>query len=637
MSRTADGLLLATDRGIYRIIDGPELRWIPEHPGFVTPEDEASPQFIQKLVSQPEAGLFIHNTAVGGGQRDHFIMTSSDGGKRYRQVGRPDALERSVHGIAVCGPGPVSASGAYLAVQNLDLYIQPVGSTAWQHAATPASVASIEVVGGANGRFVLGIQTLSGGEIWQSSADSLDFEELPSRDASPWIAVTLDAQGRAVAVGQGTVIRADESWPLPAGWSVRGASFVRSMAQLRFALLAEDGGGGQRVFLGAVGDSIAGGFDPPAVVLPVAPVYDGQTAWLVTPTADLLRLRGGAFDFFAFAGRDLWWTAIGDDVREPGRMALGNRITGRVHVGSEGGDWVDIRARLISSTARDIAIVPGTADGFWLGSFGLYEFTGPLSGGSWQLRTNGMQTYLQTGTLDLMEMSTLYHDPADPTLVWCGTTEGNGPYVSFNRGLSWQRRHDGLGFPGTVGGEDGLPNATQIRAFVIDDGVTWMASFRGGIWRLGSGDLWEQRNRGLPDQSGSAVDSCCFELLDAQVDVRDLILAGGSLLAATAWGVYRDDGATGRWQPSSDGLTNGDIVALAAHPTEPDWILAAARGKFELPDWLYLSVDSGRSWRPIRSQLESARSIDVIWSDPARAEVVAILDGRGAWLLELSP
>ena len=64
---------------------------------------------------------------------------------------------------------------------------------------------------------------------------------------------------------------------------------------------------------------------------------------------------------------------------------------------------------------------------------------------------------------------------------------------------------------------------------------------------------------------------------------------------------------------------------------------AAARGRPEAPDWLFLSEDAGRTWFPVASGLVGRTATDLAWSDPARLEIVALLEAQGVWRMELAP
>ena len=631
LTGSGNTVVLGTDRAIYRIgFNGSNATWNVEHPGFVTDQGQASPQFVQELASVPQAGLYLHNTAVGGGQRDHFLFASADGGGRYGALGRPDAAIRGVDHIAVVGPGKLFPRGAFLAVQNVSLSAYPVGDVLWELATGMDDAVVIDAIASRDGEIVLGVQTAVEGELWTSSDDSLFFAPMNSYDASPWLTVGLASDGNVLGLGSASVVQGDSHWELPAGISALRGSFAAD----RVAILATDGST-QSLIVATIGDALPTGIPLPEVVLEMDPVFDGDTVWFVTSDAALLRYRDGAFVRFAFEGRDAWWSALMADPRNANEVVIGNRLTGNVFRGELGGVWENLGAGLRNSTARNLAIDQRSARGIWLGSFGLYLH---VEGSGWSQRTTGMQTYLQTQSLEFMEMSTLATDPLDPTHLWCGTTEGNGPYESVNGGLSWQRRHDGLGVPGSALGEDGLPDATQVRNFVFSGDRTWMASFRGGVWELQPDNSWEQQNVGLPDVDGSPITVCCFETFEHEVDVRELLLMDdGSLLAATGWGTYLDRNATGMWEPSSDGLLNANIVALAVHPDQPDWVLAAARGSSDLAEWLFLSTDGGRGWRAVDTGKPYAPVLDIAWADPSRLTVVAILDGLGAWSMELQP
>jgi len=633
MSGGGETVVLGTDRSIFRVrVDGDQARWTSEHPGFVTDEGAASPQFVQTLASDAGTGLYLHDTAVGGGQGDHFLFASSDGGVRYGALGRPDPLERRIHHIAVVGPGELFARGAYLAVQDVQIWAREVDGQTWSSASTPNTAANIDAIASIGGDIVVGVQVASGGELWKSRDDALELEAVATADRGPWIAVGFAADGTPAGVTATAVVVGEDVFQLPIGWGAKQARFASGGKLVILGADAISDG----VFFVQSGQDVGSALRLPEPAADFAPVYDGTTTWLIAEDFGLLRHDARGFRRFEFEGRDSWWTAIVADTREPGQVAMATRNSGAVYRGSARGGWVNTgELANPNSTPQMLAVDRRTATGLWLGSFGLYF---QEEGQDWAARTTGMSSYLQDQALDLLAMSTLAVDPEDPTHIWSGAAEGNGPYESFNGGLSWTPRHDGLGVPGSVFGEDGLPDATQVRRFVFDGGHTWMATFRGGVWELQPDSSWGQVNEGLPDFDGTPVDSCCYETLVHEVDVRDLlVLDDASLLAATGWGIYLDEGANDRWTNSSVGLSNSNIVSLAQHPDRADWILAAARGDNQLADWLFLSTDAGRQWRPVDTGRPYAPVLDAVWSDPSRLQVVAILDGMGAWTMELMP
>jgi hypothetical protein len=630
LAGAGDRLWLATDRGIYRIDAAPASPiWSAEHPGYVTPQGDASPQFLQDVHAARSGRRIVHNVAIGVGEQDMVLFVSEDGGARYRDVGRPRIETRSVTHILALDPSAGLPDGGFLAVQGATVHRLRSAAPNWEDWPVPQQPLSIDAVGvAADGAALLAVTTGSGSEVWRAASD---FVRTSFAAQERLLAVAADAGGAVVALSDTALWHDGERWPLADGEVVLAAR-LESGAEPRYALLTDRG-----LRCGVVGEPLADAVPTPVPAAPIAPLILAATSWLATPSGDLLRFAAGDFAQFAFAGADLWWSALGVDRRDDAALLLGNRNTGRVHRLQTGGGWEDLRASLLNSRAKFVVADAAPGDAIWLGSFGLYR--GQASGGTppfaWQKRTDGMQSYLLLGSEDLMEMQTIAFDPADPLHVLCGATEGNGPYESRDGGLSWQRVHTGLGTPGSIFDEDGLPNCSQVRAFVFESGETWMATFRGGVFER-VGDAWQQRNVGLPDAQGAVVDTCCFAPLERVVDVRDLLpTPAGGLLAATGFGIFRDDERDGSWRPSSAGVTNSDLFALAAHPTRSDWILAAGRGSFDAVDWLFLSLDEGLSWQPVDAGPIAAYATDVEWIEGLSC--VAILDGRGALRLELAP
>ena len=623
-------LWMATDRGVYRIgWQNATAVWTGEHPGYVTPQGDASPQFLQDIHVAPSGRRIVHNVAIGIGQQDMLLFVSEDGGARYRNVGRPRIETRGVDHILALDASAGLPEGGFLAVQGAVVYRLTAGSDIWQEWPLPELPLSIDAVGqAASGAALLAVTTAAGSEVWIAAGD---FTRALFSTNEALLAVSAAASGQVVALSATELRRDAESWPLASGETILAARLLPSAGgPIRYAIWSDRG-----LRSGVVGVSLATPVAAPRVIAPIAPAILGELTLLVTPSGDLLRYAGGRFDEVPFAGADLWWSALSVDRRAGETLLLGNRNTGRVHRLRPGEAWEDLRASLLNSRAKFVAPNAQLDDSLWLGSFGLYRFE--LSSGMtpyvWQKRTSGMQSYLLLGTEDLMEMQTIAFDPQDALHIWTGATEGNGPYESHDGGLSWSRVHGGLGTPGSVFDEDGLPNCSQVRAFVLEWGETWMASFRGGIFEL-LDDAWQQRNTGLPDVAGAVLDSCCYQPLERVVDVRDLLpTRQGGLLAATGFGIFRDDERNGTWAASSAGITNSDLFALAAHPTRPEWILAAGRGSFTAADWLFVSLDDGRSWQPVDAGPVAVFATDVQWL--SGLSCVAILDGRGALRLEL--
>jgi hypothetical protein len=76
---------------------------------------------------------------------------------------------------------------------------------------------------------------------------------------------------------------------------------------------------------------------------------------------------------------------------------------------------------------------------------------------------------------------------------------------------------------------------------------------------------------------------------------------------------------------------------LLRHPHDSATVLAASRGREDAPEWLFLTEDGGRTWFPVDSRLRARTVLDVVWSDPARMEIVVLLEAQGAWRMELNP
>lgn len=79
----------------------------------------------------------------------------------------------------------------------------------------------------------------------------------------------------------------------------------------------------------------------------------------------------------------------------------------------------------------------------------------------------------------------------------------------------------------------------------------------------------------------------------------------GEVLAGTDQGLYRWDPRTERWNYLPSMLDSLQILQLAQHPDDPDFIIAGTR-----PAALFRSTDGGRSWR--RLEMGNARECTFI-------------------------
>lgn len=644
LTGTATRLWVATDRGLYhaRPRQG-TLAWYPGHFGFERGDGTAQVDVIADLAVDPTGEVAIHVSGSVGANR---IVVTRDGGRTFRQIPLPNVIAGMVQRVGVLPPSELHAGGAYVAVQGTAVFVRSVAEDAWVEAMLPSSPVSVgPLAGNAGGGVLLAAETDQGWQLWTSRDGGRSFTTFAASPGGEVLDVALTEQGVVSYVSTEAVVSGSSRVDPPAGARFVGAD-VRVEGEGVAYLTRSEGLSGEnpRVHRGRLpATGLPEEFEPPVDGPQRGLLITSGSAYVLAASADIWELRGPGWFRHAFGGAHLSWGAIAVDPRSDGSIFLGS-VDGRAwRDGAEGPAELG-RPRNVSEIRALLSDPnPNVSAGLYAGTFGVQWH--PDDGAPWEDRSEGQFSYLLEEFSSPVTIETLAADPADPRLLWLGAIRGNGPYRSYDGGLLWRRVHGGLGQPGSIFGEDGLPAATSVRAFVFDGDRTWMGTFRGGVWWLDPGrlddeldDVWVQSNRGLPDVADSPVDTCCFDPAERAVDVRDLLrLADGTLLAATGWGIYREEGASGVWERSSEGLTNGDIYSLASHPTRRDWVLAAARGNADNGDWLFLSRDGGLVWFAVDSTLRAWYAKDVVWSDPSTLQIVALLDGGGAWRMELAP
>ena len=190
--------------------------------------------------------------------------------------------------------------------------------------------------------------------------------------------------------------------------------------------------------------------------------------------------------------------------------------------------------------------------------------------------------------------------PVDEDL-WLISSRGGGVWRSESRGLMWDQvitstvAHDTL----SAQGDMAVVAAPDDVWTSSDAGVTWtpLPESPAGCTRLRlydetitgvcSGDLWVSHDRGVSWSSHSFTQA----VEGVAIDPSDPLHIVVGLHEAIAWSI--DGGES--FESTSEGLVNTDMAHLAAHPTEPDTILAGTqctRGFFR-------SEDAGESWNHI--------------------------------------
>lgn len=220
------------------------------------------------------------------------------------------------------------------------------------------------------------------------------------------------------------------------------------------------------------------------------------------------------------------------------------------------------------------------------------------------------------------QVTSFAFDPADPDLVYAGTSHRTGRiYRSSDGGGHWQLSAS-LPAPVTALAADPrrpgtLYAATGIAAWKWPNGVP---SFQGwkhvGVYKTANGGRnWQRWSRGLQTPSSRAAPNAEFELGQGWVTALAVDPSDSDVVyAGTGRGVRRSSDGGRSWQTVLSGSKFLGIWGLVITPARPQVIYAAALvdrpGRCSLPTigvrtmsrcdqstLFYESVDSGKTWR----------------------------------------
>ena len=634
---TAQSVWVGTDAGLHRL-DPAGRRWWPVHAGFLPNEDRETTGRVALLAVGERGGRILFTGAVG-------VLTtlgaSDDGGRTFRALSRPDPTAFTVDAVAIAPSSPRWPIGAWLVAQGIGLFARAPGAAAWERVAFDAPVQRIDrIAADVDGRLLVGAVRPDGGAGLWSVADGA-VQRVAAVDGSAVLALDPASGGAPVFATDRGIWRGEEPFVTWSARNLRAAALRSGTNGVEWVVLADDDRPGRsRVARGRGARTLEPGAG--AVIEAAAPVValGSAAAWSVDERAAVWRVDDTGTEQHPFDSTSGALSAVARVASDPPRLAVARRADGEVLVGPPGDpDAYVSRGSWSTSTVRALAADPADPTVLLQASFGCYE--NAAANQAWVGRNAGFVPY-EVFLGDRFGLITL-EVIADGTL-WSGGDNGEGPYRWDPGEARWERIHTGLGIPRTTPfgtSESGLPYVTQVRDFALDaDGSTWMAGFRGGVWRLDTapaGDpVWRGSNTGLPDLDGAPMDTCCVVAPERQVDVRAIeAAAGGVLLAATGWGVFARESGDGAWSDRSLGLSNRDVRDLAVHPDDPSTVVAVARGRSAAPDWVFLSEDAGRTWFAVDASLVAAPGVDVVWSHPRRREITVRIEGRGAWRMEL--
>ncbi len=637
--------LVGTDAGLYRV-EAPWTapRFFPEHGGFTDLTGRTGISSVSAVAIGEQGELILFRARFGA---TDYLSFSDDGGQNYTALPLPVPSSQRADRLYAWAASARSGEGRIAVAQGASLFWRSSSGSQWEAVGFSVGPSWSPVGFGAawqdrNGLLWLSVQSASGWAIFRSEDGGRNFDDTGLRPSQAVLAVATEGSTVHWVTASEWVGGSEERrWP---GHEIRAARLRVDEAGLSYAILAlETSSGSYRLAVGKGLPARLEGLD-----LDFAPVIESlhldlEGVGLGAAEGTLHRFAfAGGDSPFAFGGGDLDWGAIAVSA-DLSEIFLAQARSGAVYrgVAEDPAAMQSLGSPLFQSQPRALHVEAGRAPGVYAGSFGVHYL--PAGSVVWQGRDGGQFSYLLENFSGPVKPQVI--DQAPEGTLWLGAIQGDGPYRSANAGQFWTPVHGGLGAPGSRPGEDGLPRAPQVNAFAFApelDGsrATWMATFRGGVWRLADGatPFWEPVNRGLVDNAGAVVDSCCFDTDSRAVDVRDLVvLADGSLLAATGFGAYRLGPSRSRWESSSLGLANSDLRALAVDPQNPQRVVGVARGSAGNDTWLVFSQDSGQSWISVASSLVAKHGVDVVWSRPDRNEVVAILETQGAWRVVLIP
>lgn len=254
------------------------------------------------------------------------------------------------------------------------------------------------------------------------------------------------------------------------------------------------------------------------------------------------------------------------------------------------------------------------------------------SGATWQCSSDGLSAD--------QEVRALAMDPSAPHILYAGTD--SGVYRSADGGESWSEASLGLTRDLVISLAVDSANTSVIYAGTdtqvfksIDGGGQWAASSVGLpeqiVWAL-------QLDRAAPGVVYAGTDSGVFQSVDGGeqwrrtsrgmpegVRVQALIIARDTprlLYAGTGAGVYRSMDAAVKWQAATEGIGEEVIHSLAADPSDPDVLYAAVgtRG-------VWRSTDGGDTWEPKGDSIKER--VLALAAHPTEPQLVYAGTGRG--------
>ncbi|MDX1667426.1 MAG: hypothetical protein R3350_09365, partial [Saprospiraceae bacterium] len=270
-----------------------------------------------------------------------------------------------------------------------------------------------------------------------------------------------------------------------------------------------------------------------------------------------------------------------------------------------------LRARQIgpavmSGRVTSIAVVPGNPKSMYIGTAG---------GGVWKSTSAGanlrpvFDEYCQS-------IGKVAVDPTDPETVWVGTGEpwvrnsvsvGNGMYKSTDGGRSWQ--HLGLRASERISDIIIHPDHPDT-VYVAAQGHLWDSNEERGVYKTTDGGESWTRVLYIDENTGCAD-------LDIDPDDPDIIYAAMWSHRRFPWsfdsgfngnsGLYKSTDGGISWDTIHNGLPDETLgrIGIAVSPSDGSVIYTSVECKSEDKRGIYLSEDSGASWKHVSTEFNA--------------------------------
>ncbi len=265
----------------------------------------------------------------------------------------------------------------------------------------------------------------------------------------------------------------------------------------------------------------------------------------------------------------------------------------------------DLRARQIgpasmSGRITSIAAVPGESEVIYVGT---------ASGGIWKTVSGGavVRPVFDDHTMSIGKITI---DPNDKETIWVGTGEtwtrnsvsvGNGLYKSTNGGGTW----DFMGFENSERIADIIvhPENSDV-VYVAVLGHLWDANEERGVYKTTDGGTTWTKILYIDADTGASD-------LDIDPENPDILYAAMWSFRRQPWtfdsgftggsGLFKTTDGGGNWNKIHNGLPDEKLgrMAIAVAPSNGDLIYLSVECKSADKKGLYLSTDSGDSWKKV--------------------------------------